>query len=386
MELQYSASYYNQLYDLTGSHKCALFVAQLLYWEDRNRKLGATAKTAKDWWKEIRLKPADVANCTKRCVELGILEVRLSQFNKVPTLYYKIDKELVMSHCQEIGLSRNSIMKKTDNQEISLSNNLVDLYQEIEETSTKKLDNPIIETITENIYKEPLTETSSVVPKLFNSDVMNQEAAKLTDKNKGAAPKSKPLKELSELDKVIAEKVKEIAERFKVWYLANKKIVYPYKRHDFVNLTGMFKDLCNNNGYTPDKVVGDITKIVTNYKKLSTFNQNNFSLNLIATKYNVLLSEIDTYKEPVERKNFGDPVAYVPTRLPAYYNGYPLPLGITYIQFIELGKLVYREKVMEGLIDEPNYSVYKFYDHYQIELKKITEPQLTQILKDYEII
>jgi hypothetical protein len=224
-----------------------------------------------------------------------------------------------------------------------------------------------------------------VPPDLFKSDKLKELAEQAIGKNEQAKPKSKPKKELSPLDKEIAVKIQEVGKRFIKWYEDYKKIAYVSKRYEFSNLTDLFKQLCNNKGYTPDMVVKDIEKIVNGYKKLKEFSQNNFSLNLIATKYNVLLSEIDNYQPPVERKNFNEPVAPVHTKLPEFYNGYALPMGISTMQFEKLGELVYRDKIMEGLIDESFMSVYEFLEKYRGELKKITTEQLNQLMKDYEI-
>jgi hypothetical protein len=55
------------------------------------------------------------------------------------------------------------------------------------------------------------------------------------------------------------------------------------------------------------------------------------------------------------------------------------------MQFEALAEIVMRESIMEGLIDE-QIRLSGFCAKYRIELHKLTEQELTQLLKDYEII
>jgi hypothetical protein len=386
MELVNATRYFADLFYITGSHKCALFLGQLLYWNKHKGKLGRIAKTAKEWEVELQLTVSDVTVCHKICLELGFIKIESRKFKNITMSHYTVYEEVIINCCKMIEVRSITESKKLRASIIESRNNLESSLKEIESPVSKKVGVLITETITETITNTSSTEINSVMPlEIFNTSFLNQEAANRIEKNKGAAPKSKPIKELSPLDKLIAEKVKEIAERFKVWYKAHKKIVYPYKRHDFVNLTGMFRDLCNNNGYTPDKVVEDITKIVTNYKKLSTFNQNNFSLNLIATKYNVLLSEIDTYKEPVAKQNYNEPVPYVkaPPRQDTH-NGNWLPLGMSRQQYIDLCIEVGREQILNG--NEPeDYNPYEVTHSLHKSLINLTPDQVKTILNRYDV-
>jgi len=371
-------------YDITGNHLSALVLVQLEYWQPKAAN-GWISKKEEEWKQELRITYKMLQRIQDNLIQLGFIDVKQAMYSGRKTTHYRVNSAAINKAIE--ALKANPVLTKGKLDERSIlpkvnitKGELIDLPKvssSIDERSVL-----YTESITENITDTSSTEINSVMP---YSDFLKKEIEERTEKNKGAAPKSKPLKELSPLDKEIDVKIKDIGTRFKTWYLSNKKIVYPYKRHDFVNLTGMFRDLCNNNGYTPDKVVEDITKIVTNYKKLSVFNQNNFSLNLIATKYNVLLSEIDTYKEPVERKNFNEPVPHVQRRLPEYYDGYTLPLGITAMQFEALAETVMRESIMDGLVDE-QIRLSGFCAKYRIELHKLTEQDLIQLLKDYEII
>lgn len=381
-------SYSPSLYRLTGGKGEAIALSQLIY-KCANSNWGTVRLSSSDWANELQLSRREFENLNQCIIQLGLGTADICHIGYVKKVAYTLDKEAILEALKQgnvINDVRNKLRNDTSEVTHPYVTNDVPIRNKLR-TNTSEVTH--IKEFKSNKSKEdnkdPLTETSSVVPQLFKSDAMNQEAAKLTERNKSATTKPKPIKELSEQDKEIAAKIKEVAERFKTWYLSRKKIVYPYKRHDFVNLTTMFKDLCNNNGYTPEMVVADITKIVNGYPKLSTFNQNNFSLNLIATKYNVLLSEIDNYKEPVAKTNYNEPPPYIHKRLPQYYDGYTLPLGITAMQFEQLAEMVMRERIMEGLIDE-NLRLSGFCQKYRIELHQITEPQLTQLLTDYEII
>jgi hypothetical protein len=292
-----------------------------------------------------------------------------------------------MSHCEEIGLSKKSIMKKIDNQEISLSNNLIDLSKEIEETSTKKLDNPIIETITENIYKEPSTEINSVPSDLFKSDKLKEIAEQAIAKGETGKTKSKPVKELSPLDKEIAQKVKSIVDGFTKWHLENKGQPYISSKIDFINLTKLFKDL-NNVGYSPEQTIEKLRGIFKNYDKLSVFSKNNFTVNYLATKHNILLSEIESYKAPVERKNFNEPVPFVPAIKEKidYYNTMPLPVGLSDEVFRELGEAIYREKIMDEEVDPKEIGISQFTEIIYKQVRTMNQQQIQDLLDTYGIV
>ena len=354
-----------------------------MFWQDV-MKGKEFAKQSIELQEECDLSGDCIRRYLNKMAEQGLIIFRKKKYNNAPTYHFTIQNSLILD---KIRILQNTNLAKYQNGNLPISENTSFKTGTLQETmETGKTPISITEEDNKKTTEEkPSTEINSA-PQLFKSELMQQELENAIGKNETAKPKTKKLKaELSEQDKQIAETIKEVADRFKKWYLGHKKIVYPYKRHDFINLTTMFKDLCNNNGYTPEMVVADISKIVNGYSKLSTFNQNNFSLNLIATKYNVLLSEIDSYKPPVAKQNFNEPVPYVHKRLPQYYDGYALPLGITAMQFEQLAELVMRERIMEGLIDE-NLRLSGFCQMYRIELHKITEEQLTQLMKDYEII
>jgi hypothetical protein len=359
----------------TGSHSSAMLLVRLMFWQDV-MKGKEFAKKSIELQDELYLSKDVIRRDLIKLQQLGLIKYRVKRFNGTPNYHIQLNIE----HCNKALVKcQNTTFADYNNRKLPLLESSI-LPLSIE---SSKIPQSLTEEDNKKTKEEDYsTEINSVMP---HSDFLKKEMEERTEKNKGAAPKSKPLKELSPLDKLIAEKVKDIAERFKVWYLSHKKIAYPYKRHDFVNLTGMFKDLCNNNGYTPDKVVEDITKIVTNYKKLSTFNQNNFSLNLIATKYNVLLSEIDTYKEPVTKPNPNEPVPYVkPPPRQDTHNGNWLPLGMSRQQYIDLCIEVGREQILNG--NEPeDYNPYEVTHSLHKSLINLTPDQVKTILNRYDV-
>jgi hypothetical protein len=380
--------YFKDLFYLTGSHKCALFLGQLLYWNEHKGKLGRIAKTSEQWYEEIQIKRHDVTNCHKVCVKLGLISVNSRKFNNTTMSHYTVHKEVIMSRISKIEQQRILDAEKLSSTKIEQHKNLASTFKEIEHPPAQKLSSLITETITETITDIPSTEINSV-PQLFKSELMQQELIKAIEKGETAKPKSKkPKKELTPLEKEIAQKVKEVGERFIKWYEAHKKTPYLAKRHDFINLTATFNQLCNNKGYTPEMVVADITKIVNGYSKLTSFSQNNFSLNLIATKYSVLLSEIDNYKPPVERKNFNEPVPFVPAIKEKidYYNTMPLPVGLSDEVFRELGEAVYREKVMDEEVDPKQISGSQFTEMLYKQIRNLPYQEIQKILENYGIV
>jgi hypothetical protein len=384
-------------YDITGNHLSALVLVQLEYWQPKAAN-GWISKKEDEWKQELRITYKMLQRIQDNLIQLGFIDVKQAMYSGRKTTHYRVNSAAINKAIE--ALKANPVLTKGKLDERSI-------LPKVNITKGELIDLPKVSSSIDQrsvLYTESTTESTtdilsdaekkSASPLLFKTPFMNEEVASRSEKNASAAPKNKTNKVVADEVSTEVHKQTQLAyDFFTQWYLAKYATPYISSDRDFVNLKRIFKKLITGTAnleakdqITPERCFKGVQYIVNNFDKLDKFSRDKLSLNLIATRWSELISQIKNYKEPVERKNFGDPVAYVPTRLPAYYNGYPLPLGITYIQFIELGKLVYREKVMEGLIDEPNYSVYKFYDHYQIELKKITEPQLTQILKDYEII
>jgi hypothetical protein len=227
------------------------------------------------------------------------------------------------------------------------------------------------------------------VPQLFKSDLMQDALVKAIDKNQEAKPKAKKeKKELSPLDKEIAEKVKSIVDGFTKWHLENKGQPYIPSKIDFINLTKLFKDLNRNADYSPQQTIEKLRVIFKNYDKLSVFSKNNFTVNYLATKHNILLSEIESYKAPVERKNFNEPVPFVPAIKEKidYHNTMPLPVGLSDEVFRELGEAVYREKVMDEEVDPKQISGSQFTEMLYRQIRNLPYQEIQKILENYGIV
>jgi hypothetical protein len=370
--------------DITGDNNSALMLAQLEFW-DGIKKGGWVVKSVSDWWNELRITPKQVKRIKAELETLGYIETSLVQWNNSQTTAYLFKKQAVEEAVNNGFDAYTTHPKSTGALGIGAKSTGAlgtGAHSQKVLVHTTKRDASITEITTENTTENTCSEINSLLPK---TDLVKKEMAERIERGEAAKTKPKKPKEISPLDKEIAVKIQEVGKRFIKWYEAHKKTPYLSKKQDFINLTATFSQLCNKKGYTPDMVVKEIEKIVNGYDKLSNFSQNNFSLNLIATKYNVLLSEIESYKAPVTKQNYNEPVAPVHTKLPEFYNGYALPMGISTMQFEKLGELVYRDKIMEGLIDESFMSVYEFLEKYRGELKKITTEQLNQLMKDYEI-
>lgn len=80
--------------DFTGSLESALFLSQLLYWQERATIQGEwVAKSHPEWYSEIRIKRHALENTRAKLEEAGILETKKRHFNGVPTMHYRIKKD-----------------------------------------------------------------------------------------------------------------------------------------------------------------------------------------------------------------------------------------------------------------------------------------------------
>jgi hypothetical protein len=380
--------YFKDLFYLTGSHKCALFLGQLLYWNEHKGKLGRIAKTSEQWYEEIQIKRHDVTNCHKVCVRLGLISVNSRKFNNTTMSHYTVHKEVIMSSILKIEQLSISAAQKLSSLEIEQLKNSAATFKEIEQPHSQKVSSLITETITETKTNTSSTEINSV-PQLFKSDLMQDALVKAIDKNQEAKPKAKKeKKELSPLDKEIAEKVKSIVDGFTKWHLENKGQPYIPSKIDFINLTKLFKDLNRNADYSPQQTIEKLRVIFKNYDKLSVFSKNNFTVNYLATKHNILLSEIESYKAPVERKNFNEPVPFVPAIKEKidYHNTMPLPVGLSDEVFRELGEAVYREKVMDEEVDPKQISGSQFTEMLYKQIRNLPYQEIQKILENYGIV
>jgi hypothetical protein len=251
------------------------------------------------------------------------------------------------------------------------------------------------ESITESITENKETETSSVVPDgLFKFDFMKQEAEKAISKNEAAKPKSKKPKEpTDELTAEIHKYVCEAHDYLKNWHEAKYESPLVTWDKDFKNLKSTFRKIIDGSvsfeeakRITAQKCFNGVKYFVDNFDKLDSYHQKKFSLNHIATNWNELKESIQKYKAPIPKSNTFDPPPVVSVKLPSIYNGVPLPIGIEVGQFREISKQVYRDKVMEGVIDDSTTSLTDFMQAYQYELRKLSHEQLKQLINDYGII
>jgi hypothetical protein len=379
--------------DITGDNNSALFLAQLEYWQGIKGN-DWVAKSVTDWWNELRLSKKQVARIKSELESLGYIETCLLFFKGSQTTGYCFKKEAVQkalsdgfnAYDKDTIVPKGHDAKRAPSQKGTMPKGNYAPSPKVTMHSTQR-EPSITENTTENTTDILSDEKiSSVPPDLFKSDKLKELAEQAIGKNEQAKPKSKPKKELSPLDKEIAVKIQEVGKRFIKWYEDYKKIAYVSKRYEFSNLTDLFKQLCNNKGYTPDMVVKDIEKIVNGYKKLKEFSQNNFSLNLIATKYNVLLSEIDNYQPPVQKQNFNEPVATTVVKKVHRdtFNGDWLPVGIGKYQFIELAQAIARDKIMNGELPD-TFHPYDFTQYLLPTIKDYTPEQVKALLNEYDV-
>ena len=401
---EFYTPYWMQYSDITGDNNSALMLAQLEYWQGI-KKNGWVVKSATDWWNELRLTSKQVKRIKAELEALGYIETELVYWGNSNTTGYKFKKDAVQKALSDgfnayknkptqpkgtdtLGTStKGTSTKGTDTLGTTLQVPKGLVYD-------TKRDHSITDITTENTTEiTSFTETSSVVPKLMTFDFMQDALEAGIEKNSAAKPKSKkPKAETDPLTAEIHKYTLEAHDYFKAWYEDRYQTALITWDKDFVNIKRTFKKLITASAnleeskrLTPERCFLGVKYIVQNFDKLHSSKQNNFSLNYIATNWNALISSIKNYQAPVERKNFNEPVPYVHKKLPQYYDGYALPLGITSMQFEKLAELVMRERIMEGLIDE-NLRLSGFCQMYRIELHKITEEQLTQLMKDYEII
>lgn len=81
---------YNEFFDLTGSHSGAVFLQQLIYWQDKaaDQELGCY-KTAQELEEETRLSYPQQYQICKRLIDLGVLKKTYRRLQH--RMYYKID-------------------------------------------------------------------------------------------------------------------------------------------------------------------------------------------------------------------------------------------------------------------------------------------------------
>jgi hypothetical protein len=382
-------------YDITGNHLSALVLVQLEYWQPKAFN-GWISKTEKEWKQELRVTYKMLQRIQDNLVQLGFIDVKQAMYKDRKTTHYRVNTATIKAAIE--ALNPNSVLTKGQLDERST-------LPKVDITKGQPIDLPKVnssidersvlytESITESITDTSSTEINSVPPDLFKSDKLKELAEQAIGKNEQAKPKSKKQKEpTDELTAEIHKYVCESHDYLKKWHDAKYESPMLTYDKDFKNLKDTFRKLIEGSvnfeeakRITAQKCFNGVKYFVDNFDKLDSFDQKKFSLNHIATNWKALKESIQKYKAPVTNHNSSQPVPSVQRRLPQYYDGYTLPLGITAMQFEALAEIVMRESIMEGLIDE-QIRLSAFCAKYRIELHKLTEQELTQLLKDYEII
>lgn len=379
-----------EYYDITGNHLSALVLVQLEYWQPKAFN-GWISKTEDELKDELRVSYRMLQRVQADLVNLGFIQVKQMHFKGKKTTHYRVDTVAVKDAIEALNtdseLTKGQVNQRVNQPKVKLTKGkdrkLLKVNLGIDERSTL-----YTESTTESTTDTTSTEINSV-PQLFKSDLMQDALVKAIDKNQEAKPKAKKeKKELSPLDKEIAEKVKSIVDGFTKWHLENKGEPYLSTKLDFINLTKLFKKLNNTAGYTPEQTIEKLRVIFKNYDKLSVFSKNNFTVNYLATKHNILLSEIESYKAPVQKRNFNEPVPFVPAIKEKidYYNTMPLPVGLSDEVFRELGEAVYREKVMDEEVDPKQISGSQFTEMLYRQIRNLPYQEIHKILENYGIV
>jgi hypothetical protein len=384
-------------YDITGNHLSALVLVQLEYWQPKAFN-GWISKTEKEWKQELRVTYKMLQRIQDNLVELGFIDVKQAMYKDRKTTHYRVNTATIKAAIEL--LNPNPVLTKGQLDERSIlpkvnitKGELIDCPKVNSNTAQRSI--LYTESITESITENKETETSSVVPDgLFKFDFIKQEAEKAIAKNEAAKPKSKKPKEpTDELTAEIHKYVCEAHDYLKKWHEAKYESPMLTYDKDFKNLKSTFRKIIEGSvsfeeakRITAQKCFNGVKYFVDNFDKLDSYHQKKFSLNHIATNWNELKESIQKYKAPIPKPNTFDPPPVVSVKLPSIYNGVPLPIGIEVGQFRELSKEVYRDKVMEGDINDGNTSLTDFMQAYQYQLRKLSPEQLKQLLNDYGII
>jgi hypothetical protein len=391
-------SYSPTLYRITGGKGEAVALAQLIY-KCANSNWGTVRMSSSDWAAELQLSRREFENLNNCITTLCLGTIEVVYIGYVKKLAYTLYKQAIIEALKDgnviydvrnkLRIVTSEVTHSNVTNDVPIRNKLRTYTSEvthIKEIKSNKSNEEI---------KEPLTETSSVVPDgLFKFDRLKELAEQAIGKNEQAKPKNKKPKEpTDELTAEIHKYVCEAHDYLKKWHEAKYESPMLTYDKDFKNLKDTFRKLIEGSvnfeeakRITAQKCFNGVKYFVDNFDKLDSFDQKKFSLNHIATNWKALKESIQKYKAPVAKPNTFDTPPVVSVKLPSIYNGVPLPIGIEVGQFRELSKEVYRDKVMEGIIDDANTSLIDFMQAYQYELRKLSPEQLKQLLNDYGII
>jgi hypothetical protein len=389
-------SYSPTLYRITGGKGEAVALAQLIY-KCGKGNWGTVRMSSSDWANELGLTRSEFENLND-CINLLELGTAAKcQIGTIKKIAYTLNKQAVLDALKDPHVEYSICRKQRINTLNSTYQHVENNVSTCEKQRINTLETTYIKDIKSNKsneeIKEPLTETSSVVPQLFKSDTMNQEAAKLTERNKSATTKPKKPKEPT--DELTAEIHKYFCQSYdylKKWYEAKYESPMLTYEKDFKNLKGTFRNLIDGSvnlqeakRYTSEKCFNVVKYFVDNFDKLDSYHQKKFSLNHIATNWNELKESIQKYQPPVAKPNPNEPVPYVkPPPRQETHNGNWLPLGMTRQQYIDLCIEVGREQILNG--NEPeDYNPYEVTHSLHKSIINLTPDQVKTILNRYDV-
>ena len=392
-------SYSPTLYRITGGKGEAVALAQLIY-KCSKSNWGTVRMSSTDWENEIQLSRREFDNLNNCIVALELGTIELVNIGPIKKMAYTLSKDAIYNALKDTGVTYGR-RKKFDvqvkelsgagNKSVTWTGNKVRV--QVKEDAHIK-DIKTIKSKEDN--KEPLNETSSFGAFGLKIDFMKQAAEEATEKNSSAP--SKPKKPKAETDPLTAEIHKytlEAHDYFKAWYEDRYQTTYAAWDKDFVNIKRIFRKLISGSAsldetkrLTPERCFKGVQYILENFDKLKEFDQNRISLNHIATNWSSLIARIKDFKPPVAKQNFNEPVPFVPAvkEKIEYFNTMPLPVGLSEDNFRNLGEAIYREKIMDGVVNERELSVTQFTEIIYKQIKPMTTDQINNLLTTYGII
>jgi hypothetical protein len=365
-------SYSPTLHRITGGKGEAVALSQLIY-KCGKGNWGTVRMSSTDWANELQLTRREFENLNDCITTLSLGTIEIVNIGYVKKLAYTLNKEAIIEALKDSNVTY-SVRNK-----LRIDTSEVTHIKDIKSNKTKE-DN-----------KEPLTETSSVVSDgLIKSDFLKDEIAERTERNKAAAPKTKKVKEpTDELTAEIHKYVMQSSDFFIDWFKDKYATPPNIQTKDIVNLKKTFRSvMAKDQNLTPERCFKGVQYFIANFEKFDNYTKKKFSINHIATNWDELVKAVKDYKPPVERKNFNEPVAFVPAvkEKIEYYNTMPLPVGLTDDAFRELGEAIYREKIMDGEVDPKEIGISQFTEIIYKQVRAINQQQLQDLLDTYGIV
>lgn len=392
-------SYSPTLYRITGGKGEAVALAQLIY-KCSKSNWGTVRMSSTDWENEIQLSRREFDNLNNCIVALELGSIELVNIGPIKKMAYTLSKDAIYNALKDTGVTYGR-RKKFDvqvkeisgagNKSVTWTGNKVRV--QVKEDAHIK-DNKTIKSKEDT--KEPLNETSSFGAFGLKTDLLKEVMAENIERGEAAKTKSKKPKEATdELTAEIHKYTLEAHDFFKAWYEDRYQTTYAAWDKDFVNIKRIFRKLISGSAsldetkrLTPERCFKGVQYILENFDKLKEFDQNRISLNHIATNWSSLIARIKDFKPPVAKQNFNEPVPFVPAvkEKIEYFNTMPLPVGLSEDNFRNLGEAIYREKIMDGVVNERELSVTQFTEIIYKQIKPMTTDQINNLLTTYGII